>query len=171
MDLLSGRVVHGCSPSWRGVKSLRFPPLLGSWAAGSSAFPGCSCALAVCRNGSAVVPFAKKKRKGYSVEPPDGEETKDGASDEIEGMVEDVDGEEEGGDEEDAGDDGMVLQLLMTLKRTQLRTVQSWMMQSQQAGYQRTYPWRCHPLVWRESSVSRTTLNASKNGRCMSDTL
>uniref|UniRef100_A0A453C0Z9 Uncharacterized protein n=1 Tax=Aegilops tauschii subsp. strangulata TaxID=200361 RepID=A0A453C0Z9_AEGTS len=106
MDLLSGRVVHGCSPSWRGVKSLRFPPLLGSWAAGSSAFPGCSCALAVCRNGSAVVPFAKKKRKGYSVEPPDGEETKDGASDEIEGMVEDVDGEEEGGDEEDAGDDG-----------------------------------------------------------------
>ncbi|SPT18461.1 unnamed protein product [Triticum aestivum] len=108
MDLLSGRVVHGCSPSWRGVKSLRFPPLLGSWAAGSSAFPGCSCALAVCRNGSAVVPFAKKKRKGYSVEPPDGEETKDGASDEIEGMVEDVDGEEEGGDEEDAGDDDIV---------------------------------------------------------------
>lgn len=109
MDLLSGRVVvQGCSPSWRGIKSPRVPLLLGSWAAtGSSAFPGCSCALAVCRNGSAVVPFAKKKRKGYSVEPPDGEETKDGASDEIDREVEDVDGEEEEeeGSKEDAGDD------------------------------------------------------------------
>lgn len=101
-------MVQGCSPSWRGIKSPRVPLLLGSWAAtGSSAFPGCSCALAVCRNGSAVVPFAKKKRKGYSVEPPDGEETKDGASDEIDREVEDVDGEEEEeeGSKEDAGDD------------------------------------------------------------------
>ncbi|KAM3387128.1 hypothetical protein ACQJBY_010164 [Aegilops geniculata] len=105
MDLVSGYgrvVVQGCSPSWRGIKPPRFPLLLGSWAAaGSSALPGCSCALAVCRNGPAVVPFAKKKRKGYSVEPPDGEETKD---DEIEGEVEDVDVEVEEGDEEDAGD-------------------------------------------------------------------
>ncbi|VAH32570.1 unnamed protein product [Triticum turgidum subsp. durum] len=107
MDLVSGRVIQGCSPSWRGIKPPRFPLLLGSWAAaGSSAFPGCSCALAVCRNASAVVPFAKKKRKGYSVEPPDGEEEKDDVPDVIGGEVEDVDVEEEEVGEEDAGDDG-----------------------------------------------------------------
>ena len=109
MDLVSGRVIQGCSPSWRGIKPPRFPLLLGSWAAaGSSAFPGCSCALAVCRNASAVVPFAKKKRKGYSVEPPDGEEEKDDVPDEIGGEVEDVDVEEEEVGEEDAGDDDIV---------------------------------------------------------------
>ncbi|KAI5015135.1 hypothetical protein ZWY2020_056525 [Hordeum vulgare] len=112
MDLVSGRVIQRCSPSWRGVKPPRAPLLLASWAAaGGSAFPGCSCAPAVCGNGSAVVPFAKKKRKGYSVEPPDGEEKEDGAPDEAEGEVDDVDGdvEEEEGDEEDAGDDDDIM--------------------------------------------------------------
>ncbi|XP_037485696.1 uncharacterized protein LOC119364340 [Triticum dicoccoides] len=109
MDLVSGRVVfQGSSPSWRGIKPPRFPLLLGSWAAGSGAFPGCSCALAVCRNGSAVVPFAKKKRKGYSVEPPDGEEEKDDVPDEIEREVEDVDGGEDEGSKEDIGNDDIV---------------------------------------------------------------
>lgn len=112
MDLIAGRVVHGCSPSW---KSPRISFLLGSWAVGcGGAFTGCSCPLAVCRNAPPVVPFAKKKRKGYSEVTPDGEEDDD-VADELEGVDKDVDDGEDveedaaGGedivDEEDYDDD------------------------------------------------------------------
>ncbi|CAM0904576.1 unnamed protein product [Alopecurus aequalis] len=111
MDLAARRVVHGCSPSWRCIKSPRVSPLLAFWAAG---FPGCSCPLAVCRNAPAVVPFAKKKRKGYSELPAD-EEKNDDVSDELEGEDKNVDDNEEEEehvsgedivDEDDYEDDG-----------------------------------------------------------------
>uniref|UniRef100_A0ACD5UWQ8 Uncharacterized protein n=2 Tax=Avena sativa TaxID=4498 RepID=A0ACD5UWQ8_AVESA len=114
MDLVTGRVVHGCSPSWKCIKSPRTPLLLGSWAAGGGAFPGCSCLLGVCPNAPAVVPFAKKKRKGYSQGPPDGEEI-DAAADDLEGEEkgavddneeeEEVVGNEDIVDEDDYDDD------------------------------------------------------------------
>uniref|UniRef100_A0ACD5UAV6 Uncharacterized protein n=1 Tax=Avena sativa TaxID=4498 RepID=A0ACD5UAV6_AVESA len=98
MDLVTGRVVHGCSPSWKCIKSPTTPLLLGSWAAGGGAFPGCSCLLGVCPNARAVVPLAKKKRKGYNQGPPDGEESDDAADDlegEEKGAVDDNEEEEE----------------------------------------------------------------------------
>ena len=100
------RSVHGCSPSWRSVKSPRVPLLLGSWAAG---FHGCSCPLAVCRNASSVVPSAKKKGKGYSEVPTD-EVKNDDVADELEGEDKDVDDNVE---EEDVSGEGMVLRILV----------------------------------------------------------
>jgi hypothetical protein len=52
-----------------------------------------------------VVPFAKKKRKGYTQVTPDGEEDDD-VADELEGEAKDVDDNEE---EEEVSGDGMVL--------------------------------------------------------------
>lgn len=102
MDLVAGRVINGCSPSWKCIKSPGTPLLLGSWAPAGGAFPGCSCALAVCRNAPSVVPFAKKKKKGYTQVTPDGEEDDD-VADELEGEAKDVDDNEE--EEEVSGDD------------------------------------------------------------------
>jgi hypothetical protein len=53
-----------------------------------------------------VVPFAKKKRKGYSKVTPDGEEADD-VADELEGKDKDPDNVEDVG--EDAGIEGMLL--------------------------------------------------------------
>lgn len=102
MDLVAGGVIRGLPSSWERIRSPRTPFFLSSWASRRRvAFAACSsCPLVVCRNASAVVPFAKKKRKGGSEEPPD-EEEGDDFVDEMEG--EDDDDEEE----EDVDDDGM----------------------------------------------------------------
>lgn len=103
MDLVAGRVVHGCSPSGICVKPSRLRLMLSSWALVGGAFPGWFCPLSVCGNASLLVPFAKKKRKGYSEEPPD-EEKNNGVADDMECEEE----EEKEEEEEDVSDDGIV---------------------------------------------------------------
>ena len=96
MDLVVGGVVHGRLP----VRPSRFRLLLGllpsTTVAVSAAFSGCPCPPIVRRNAPAVVPFAKKKRKGYSEDPPD-EEVADDFTDELEEEDFHADEEEEGG--------------------------------------------------------------------------
>ncbi|RLN28785.1 hypothetical protein C2845_PM05G14260 [Panicum miliaceum] len=83
MDLVAGGVLHGRLP----IRPLRFPLVLRSLpspaVAVSAALPGCPCPPIVRRNAPAVVPFAKKKRKGYRDDPPD-EEAADDIMDEEE---------------------------------------------------------------------------------------
>uniref|UniRef100_A0A0E0DEK4 Uncharacterized protein n=1 Tax=Oryza meridionalis TaxID=40149 RepID=A0A0E0DEK4_9ORYZ len=102
-DLVAGGVIRGFPSSWEGIRLTRAPLFLTSWASRRrAAFAACSsCPLVVCRNASAVVPFAKKKRKGGSEEPPDEEEEDDDFVDEMEGE----DDEEEDVDDEDLLDD------------------------------------------------------------------
>ncbi|KAL5215250.1 hypothetical protein ABZP36_004402 [Zizania latifolia] len=90
MDLVAGRVIYGCSPAWKRIRSPRTPLLLSSWASGCIALAACPCPPIVCQNASAVVPFANKKRKGGSDKPPD-EEADDAFVDEMEGEDEDDD--------------------------------------------------------------------------------
>ncbi|XP_006652314.1 uncharacterized protein LOC102717237 [Oryza brachyantha] len=90
MDLVAGRAMGGCSPSWERIRSPRSPLLLTSLARRPAAFAACPCPPVVCRNASVVVPFAKKKRKGGSEEPPGDEEEEDSFDD-----------SEGGGDEEE----------------------------------------------------------------------
>ncbi|XP_062184197.1 uncharacterized protein LOC133888098 [Phragmites australis] len=116
MGLVAGRGVgvHVRLPSWGSIKpSPRLPLLLGSLPAAAvrAAFPGCSCPPAVRRNAPAVVPFAKKKRKGQSDEPPDEEpagnladEMDDEAVEEEENFLDDDDDDIMDDDEDD--DDG-----------------------------------------------------------------
>jgi hypothetical protein len=103
MDLVAGGVVHGRLP----VRPSRFPLLLGSLpyttVAVSAAFSGCPCPPIVRRNAPAVVPFAKKKRKGYSEDPPD-EEVADDFTDELEEDEEVEEEEDFGAEEEEEGD-------------------------------------------------------------------
>jgi hypothetical protein len=102
MDLVAGGVVHGRLP----VRPSRFPLLLGSLpyttVAVSAAFSGCPCPPIVRRNAPAVVPFAKKKRKGYSEDPPD-EEVADDFTDELEEDEEVEEEEDFGAEEEEEG--------------------------------------------------------------------
>ncbi|XP_066347323.1 uncharacterized protein [Miscanthus floridulus] len=100
MDLVVGGVVHGRLP----VRPSRFRLLLGllpsTTAAVSAAFSGCPCPPIVRRNAPAVVPFAKKKRKGYSEDPPDEEVSDDftGELEEDEEVEEEEDFDAEEGD-------------------------------------------------------------------------
>uniref|UniRef100_A0A0D9ZL21 Uncharacterized protein n=1 Tax=Oryza glumipatula TaxID=40148 RepID=A0A0D9ZL21_9ORYZ len=105
MDLVAGGVIRGLPSSWERIRSPRTPLFLSSWASRRRvAFAACSsCPLVVCRNASAVVPFAKKKRKGGSEEPPD-EEGGDDFVDEMEGEDDDEE-EEEDVDDDDLLDD------------------------------------------------------------------
>ncbi|PUZ47225.1 hypothetical protein GQ55_7G147200 [Panicum hallii var. hallii] len=106
MDLVAGGVLHGRLP----IRSLRFPLVLRSLpsptvaVSAGAALPGCPCPPIVRWNAPAVVPFAKKKRKGYRDDPPD-EEAADDFVDELEeGEEVEVDGEEEDFDDDDEGD-------------------------------------------------------------------
>ncbi|OEL29944.1 hypothetical protein BAE44_0009037 [Dichanthelium oligosanthes] len=100
MDSVAGGVLHGRLP----IRPSRFPLVLRSspspTVAVSAALPGCPCPPIVRRNAPAVVPFAKKKRKGYGNEPP-GEEAEDDLVDELE---EDEEVEEEEDFDDDEGD-------------------------------------------------------------------
>ena len=104
MDLVVGDVVHGRLP----IRPSRFRLLLGllpfTTAAVSAAFSGCPCPPIIRRNAPAVVPFAKKKRKGYSEDPPD-EEVSDDFTDELE-EDEEVEEEEDFDAEEEEGGNG-----------------------------------------------------------------
>ncbi|KAL6589902.1 hypothetical protein ACP70R_050184 [Stipagrostis hirtigluma subsp. patula] len=108
MDLVAGTrlALHGRLPSASGIKAPpRFPLLFSSLPAATAvnaAFPGCSRAAAVRRNAATLVPFARKKRKGYSDEPPD-EEAADDLVDEME-EYEEVEEEEEEDDDDDDED-------------------------------------------------------------------
>ncbi|TVU00295.1 hypothetical protein EJB05_54283 [Eragrostis curvula] len=108
MDLVARMVLHGALPCGSSIKpSPRLPLLLGSSLAAtpSAAFPGRPCSASVRRNAQAVVPFAKKKKKGYSDEPPN-QEPSDDVVDEMEGYDE-VEEEEDflEDDDDDAMDD------------------------------------------------------------------
>lgn len=98
MDLVVGRALHGRLH----LKPSRFPLLLGSLpstaVATTAAFYGRPCPPIVRRNAPAVVPFAKKKRKGYIDESPDEE-----VADDFIGELGDEEVEEEL-DEDDEGD-------------------------------------------------------------------
>lgn len=104
MDLVAGGVLHGRLPS----RPLRFPLVLRSLpsptvaVSAGAALPGCPCPPIVRRNAPAVVPFAKKKRKGYIDDPPD-EAAADGLVDELE-----EDEEVEAGEDFDDDDEGSV---------------------------------------------------------------
>ncbi|KAG2572239.1 uncharacterized protein LOC120641046 [Panicum virgatum] len=104
MDLVAGGVLHGRLP----IRPLRFPLVLRSLpspaVAVSAALPGCPCPPIVRRNAPAVVPFAKKKRKGYRDDPPD-EEAADGLVDEWEEDEEVEEGEDFDDDDEDIMDE------------------------------------------------------------------
>ena len=102
MDLVAGGVLHGRLPS----RPFRFPLVLRSLpsptvaVSAGAALPGCPCPPIVRRNAPAVVPFAKKKRKGYIDDPPD-EAAADGLVDELE-----EDEEVEAGEDFDDDDEG-----------------------------------------------------------------
>ncbi|CAD6263642.1 unnamed protein product [Miscanthus lutarioriparius] len=102
MDLVVGGVVHGRLP----VRPSRFRLLLGllpfTTTAMSADFSGCPCPPIIRRNAPAVVPFAKKKRKGYSKDPLD-EEVSDDFTDELE-EDEEVEEEDFDAEEEEEGD-------------------------------------------------------------------
>ncbi|KAG8064578.1 hypothetical protein GUJ93_ZPchr0004g39040 [Zizania palustris] len=105
MDLVAGRVIHRCLPACkRRIRSPRTPLLLSSWAYGCIALAACPCPPIVCRNASAVVPFAKKKRKGGNDEPPD-EEADDDFVDETEGENEDDGNDDDVVDDDDLFDE------------------------------------------------------------------
>lgn len=101
MDLVAGGVLHGRLP----IRQPRFPPVQRSLPAPavavSAALPGRPCPPIVRRNAPAVVPFAKKKRKGYRDDPPDEEAVSgDDFVDELEEgeeVEEDFDDDDEGG--------------------------------------------------------------------------
>ncbi|CAL5027402.1 unnamed protein product [Urochloa decumbens] len=104
MDLVAGGVLHGRLA----ISASRFPLVRRSLPTPSTvplsaALPGCPCPPIVRQNASAVVPFAKKKRKGYRDDPPD--EEAGAADDLVDEMEEDEEVEEEEDfDEEDEGD-------------------------------------------------------------------
>ncbi|KAG2566329.1 uncharacterized protein LOC120681419 [Panicum virgatum] len=106
MDLVAGGVLHGRLPS----RPLRFPLVLRSLpsptvaVSDGAALPGCPCPPIVRRNAPAVVPFAKKKRKGYIDDPPD-EAAADGLVDELEEDEEVEAGEDFDDDDEDIMDE------------------------------------------------------------------
>ncbi|KAJ1271089.1 hypothetical protein BS78_06G102600 [Paspalum vaginatum] len=103
MDLVVGGVLQGRFP----IKPSRFPLLLGSLpsntVAANAAFSGRPCPPIVRRNAPAVVPLAKKKRKGYSDEPPD-----EDVADDFVGELEENEVLEEG-DEFDNDDEGDIM--------------------------------------------------------------
>ncbi|TKW04480.1 hypothetical protein SEVIR_7G112200v4 [Setaria viridis] len=101
MDLVAGGVLHGRLP----IRAPRFPPVLRSLPAPTVAVSAARpCPPIVRRNAPAVVPFAKKKRKGYRDDPPD--EEAGAAEDFVDELEEDeeVEEEEEDFDDVDEGD-------------------------------------------------------------------
>lgn len=87
MDLAARVALHASLPCGSSVKPLPRFPLPSPAVVASAAFSGRVRSSFVRGNAPAVVPFAKKKRKGYSDEPPD-EDPFDDLVDEMEGEVE-----------------------------------------------------------------------------------
>ncbi|CAN6275733.1 unnamed protein product [Urochloa humidicola] len=96
MDLVAGGVLHGRLA----IRASRFPLVRRSLStpttvAASAALPGRPCPPIVRRNAPAVVPFAKKNKKGSRDDPLD---------EEVDDLVDELEEDEEVEEEEDEGD-------------------------------------------------------------------